>query len=123
MAKTYDYNANDTIGVIKYGRWGNIMLQGLYKISKCNGNVVQITRESDGYTRTFSNRTGCEKHSYGTDSRYDSAQLVTVEYYNKLSNVRQREVEIRNTWKEIESAASKKNLADLKALVAKLETF
>lgn len=123
MTKVYEFKAGETIGVIKHGGWGTMGLQGLYKVTKCNGNVIEIARESDGYVRTFSNRTGCEKRSYGTDSRYNSAQLVTSDRYVTYVTAKDREIVVRTKWTEVENAVSKKNLAALKTLIAELEAI
>ena len=80
--KFYDLQKGSKVGVIKHGSWGNTSQQGVYTVTKCNGTVCEITRDSDGYVRSFSNRTGIEKNSYS--DRYNTAQLIS------LSLVRQR---------------------------------
>lgn len=119
--KFYDIPVGTTVGVMKAGSWGSVSLQGLYKVTKCNGNEVRITRESDGYIRTFSNRNGCEKHSYGTDSRYHSADIIDVDKYEKMVAQKAREQAINGLWTDIQQAVTRKNFSALKTLVAELE--
>ena len=68
----YNFPIGTLVGVVKAGH-----PQGLYAVTKCNSNVVEIVRQSDGYARTFSNRTGYEKTGGYNCLRYYSAIIVT----------------------------------------------
>lgn len=121
IEKFYDLQKGSKVGVIKHGSWGNVSQQGLYTVTKCNGAVCEITRESDGYVRTFSNRTGCEKHSYGTDSRYNTAELISVDRYESLLEKRKADQLRESLWTSVAEAANRKNLVVLRDLIGQLE--
>lgn len=123
IQKYYDLQKGAKVGVITYysaGRSG-VHQQGIYTVTKCNGAVCEITRESDGYVRTFSNRTGCEKHSYGTSSRYNTAQLISTDRYESLTIQKQQDALRDNLWKSAAEAANRKNLSVLRDLIGQLE--
>ena len=118
--KFYDFSAGDKVGVVKTGGYyGHVSQQGLYTVTKCNGAVCEITRDSDGYVRTFSNRTGIEKNSYS--DRYNTAQLISLERYEALLEKRKAETLRANLWASVAEAANRKNLAVLRDLIGQLE--
>lgn len=122
MNKVYDLQKGTKVGVIKHGSWGSVSQQGVYTVTKCNGAVCEITRDSDGHVRTFSNRTGCEKRAYGgTDSRHNTAQLISLDRYEALSDQRKRAAEIAGLWKDAGEAVSRKNTVALRTILEMLE--
>lgn len=122
VSKYYDLKVGDKVGVIKHGSWGNTSQQGVYTVTKCNGTVCEITRDSDGYIRTFSNRTGCEKRSYGgTDSQYNTAQLISLDRYEALTDQRKHAAKIAGLWQDATEAVSRKNTVALRTILEMLE--
>lgn len=116
MAKHYSFPVGTQVGVIR-----GVSLQGVYTVTKINGNVCEITRDSDGYVRTFSNRNGCEKHQYGTDPHYSTAELLDIDRYEQLVANREKQQQQDHLWKCIAEAAARKNLAALQDLTSQLE--
>ena len=119
MNKFYDLQKGSKVGVIKHGSWGNVSQQGVYTVTKCNGAVCEITRDSDGYVRTFSNRTGVEKNSYS--DRYNTAQLISVDRYEALSDQRKHAAKIAGLWQDATEAVSRKNTVALRTILELLE--
>ena len=117
--KFYDFPAGSKVGVIKHGSWGNVSQQGVYTVTKCNGTVCEITRDSDGYVRTFSNRTGIEKNSYS--DRYNTAQLISLDRYEALSDQRKHAAKIAGLWQDATEAVSRKNTVALRTILELLE--
>lgn len=117
--KFYDLQKGSKVGVIKHGSWGNVSQQGVYTVTKCNGTVCEITRDSDGYVRSFSNRTGIEKNSYST--RYNTADIISLDRYEALLEKRKAETLRENLWASVAEAANRKNLAVLRDLIGQLE--
>lgn len=118
--KFYNFSAGDKVGVIKTGGYyGHVSQQGVYTVTKCNGTVCEITRDSDGYVRSFSNRTGIEKNSYST--RYNTADIISLDRYEALLEKRKAETLRENLWASVAEAANRKNLAVLRDLIGQLE--
>lgn len=119
VSKFYNFSAGDKVGVIKHGSWGNTSQQGVYTVTKCNGTVCEIARDSDGYIRTFSNRTGIEKNSYS--DRYNTAQLISLDRYEALSDQRKHAAKIAGLWQDAGEAVSRKNTVALRTILEMLE--
>ena len=117
--KFYDLQKGSKVGVIKHGSWGHVSQQGVYTVTKCNGTVCEITRDSDGHVRTFSNRTGIEKNSYSV--RHNTAQLISVDRYEALSDQRKHAAKIAGLWQDASEAVSRKNTAALRTILELLE--
>jgi len=112
----YNVKVGDTVGIVRMGTYG-YMTQGLYEVTKANKAVVEVTRQADGYVRTFSNRTGLEKGS----TKYRSAEIVSKERVEAMDEKRRIENERAELFQMIGYAAQKKSLADIKVLVERLE--
>jgi len=112
----YNVKVGDTVGIVRMGTYG-YMTQGLYEVTKANKAVVEVTRQADGYERTFSNRTGLEKGS----TKYRSAEIVSKERVEAMDEKRRIENERAELFQMIGYAAQKKSLADIKVLVERLE--
>ena len=117
----YNVKVGETVGIIRMGNYG-YMTQGLYEVIKANGAVVEVmciksSAVKDGYVRTFSNRTGVEKGS----TKYRSAEIVSKERVEAMDEKRRIENERAELFQMIGYAAQKKNLADIKVLVERLE--
>lgn len=123
IQKFYELERGTKVGVIKTGGYyGHVSQHGIYTVTKCNGAVCEITRDSDGHVRTFSNRTGCEKRSYGgSDSRYNTAQLISVDRYQTMVDQRLAEKLRAELWASAVEAANTKNLRALRDLIGQLE--
>lgn len=117
--KFYDLPKGSKVGVIKHGSWGNTSQQGVYTVTKCNGTVCEITRDSDGYVRSFSNRTGVEKNSYS--DRYNTAQLISLDRYEAITDQQKRAAEIAGLWQDAGEAVSRKNTVALRTILELLE--
>lgn len=118
MPKFYNCEVGATVGVIRPTFHRNVVMQGFYKVTKCNGAVCEITRE-DGYVRTFSNRTGIEQTA---SSLATTAQLITVAEYEALAAQISSAARNAGLWTDAQDAASRRNLADLESIVALLKT-
>lgn len=116
--KYYNCKIGDQVGVILYGTWRDMLFQGTYIVTKCNMNVIEIKRESDGYVRTFSNRTGAEKNA---GSRSDD--IVSIEHYNTQKERQDTRTLINNKWNDVASIAQKKDLDQLKKAIEELEAM
>lgn len=114
----YNLKRGEQVGIIRYGTWGDVSFQGTYIVTKCNMNVVEVKRESDGYVRSFSNRTGAEKNS---GSR--SADIISVEKYNAMKAREDARMNVGIKWAEIKELASKKDLDQLKKAIEELEAM
>jgi hypothetical protein len=112
----YNVKAGDIVGIVRMGNYG-YMTQGLYEVTKANKAIVEVTRQADGYVRTFSNRTGVEKGS----TKYRSAEIVSKERIEAMDEKKRIENERAELFQMIGYAAQKKNLADIKVLVERLE--
>lgn len=112
----YKFAVGEVVGVM----CSRYRPQGTYKVTKINGNVVELARESDGYVRTFSNRTGLEK-SITTVSRYHSASIVTMREHNAVQDRLQKQKDRAALWSELREAVSFKDLKEIKRLTALLE--
>ena len=113
------YEVDQVVGVIRYGTWGDVSHQGLYRVTKSNKVRTHLKRLTDGYEREFSAKTGIEKGS----ERYRSAQIVTEEKYRQFEADKIERTRISNCWDSIENAAHKRNLIELKEMIAKLESL
>ena len=106
----------DKVGIYRSGSW-TIHSEGIYAVKKVNKVRIILGRESDGYEREFSARTGLEKGS----ERYRSASLETVqEQMDRKLGEQQKRAE-NAAWEQVETAAKRKDLAALRATVAALE--
>ena len=112
----YNVKAGDTVGIVRMSNYGPVT-QGLYVVTNVNKTIVEVTRQSDGYVRTFSNRTGLEK---GSD-RYRSAVIITKEKLLALEENKLIESEIAQLYQSIARAVQKRNLVEIKLLVERLE--
>ena len=118
--KFYNFSAGEKVGVIKTGGYyGHVSQQGVYTVTKCNGTVCEITRDSDGYVRTFSNRTGVEKNSYS--DRYNTAQLISLDRYEAITDQQKHAAKIAGLWQDAGEAVSRKNTVALRTILELLE--
>lgn len=102
----YNFPVGTLVGVVKEGR-----PQGLYAVSKCNSNVVEIVRQSDGYARTFSNRTGYEKTNGYHYPRYYSAIIVTREQIDELEVAISKRKELNDAWDALSAYSRARDLS------------
>lgn len=112
----YNVKVGDIVGVVRMGNYG-YMTQGLHEVTKVNKMVVELKRIENGYERTFSNRTGVEK---GYD-QYRSAVIISKERMEAMDEKKRIDNERAELFQMIGYAAQKKNLADIKVLVERLE--
>ena len=110
------FNVGQEVGVIRYGTWGGIIEQGIYTVSKSNQVRVHLKRKSDGYERIFSAKTGIEKGS----NVYRSAEIVSLNEYDKIVKSRLRREEFDAGWTAIKYCVEKKDLLGLQAAVKTL---
>ena len=111
----YNLTVGQAVGIVKPTNYG-YMSQGFYKVTKVNKVVVEVTRESDGYVRTFSNRTGLEK---GYDY-YRSAEIVSVEFVDSLVARQKRDAKRNELFDNIRYAASNRNFSDIQTYVSEM---
>ena len=111
----YNLTVGQAVGIVKPTNYGH-MSQGFYKVTKVNKVVVEVTRESDGYVRTFSNRTGLEK---GSDY-YRSAEIVSVEFVDSLLARQKRDAKRNELFDNIRYAASNRNFSDIQTYVSEM---
>ena len=111
----YNLTVGQAVGIVKPTNYGH-MSQGFYKVTKVNKVVVEVTRESDGYVRTFSNRTGLEK---GYDY-YRSAEIVSVEFVDSLVARQKRDAKRNELFDNIRYAASNRNFSDIQTYVSEM---
>jgi bifunctional DNA-binding transcriptional regulator/antitoxin component of YhaV-PrlF toxin-antitoxin module len=111
--------AGDRVAVAKPSSW-SIINQGVYVVEKVNKVKVVVRRLGDHYERTFSVKKRRELGDYAGDT-YTAAYLETVAEQEARLEQRKREVALREAWGRVELAASRKNLAELKAMMAELE--
>ena len=111
----YNLTVGQAVGIVKPTNYGH-MSQGFYKVTKVNKVVVEVTRESDGYVRTFSNRTGLEK---GYDY-YRSPEIVSVEFVDSLLARQKRDAKRNELFDNIRYAASNRNFRDVQTYVSEM---
>lgn len=117
--KFYDFPAGSKVGVVKTGGYyGHISQQGIYSVRKCNGTVCEIVRDSDGYVRSFSNRTGIEKNSYS--DRYNTAQLIPMDRYEAITERRKEKERIDGLWSDAAQAVQRKDAFALETILKQL---
>jgi hypothetical protein len=109
----------DRVAVAKPTSWSTTN-QGVYVVDKVNKVKVIVKRASDGYLREFSVKKRREMGPFAGDT-YTAAYLETVAEQEARLEQRKREVALREAWGRVELAASRKNLAELKAMMAELE--
>lgn len=102
----YNFPVGTLVGVVKDGH-----PQGLYAVTKCNGNVIEIVRQSDGYARTFSNRTGREKMGGYNRPRYYSASIVTREQIDELEVAISKGKELNDAWGALSACSRARDLS------------
>ena len=110
------YNVGNEVGIIRSGTWGGILEQGIYTVSRSNQARIHLKRKSDGYERIFSAKTGIEKGS----NVYRSAEIVSLNEYNKIIKNRMRREEFDAGWTAIKYCVDKKDLLGLHAAVKTL---
>ena len=106
----------DKVGIYRSGSW-NVHSEGIYVVNKVNKVRIVLGRESDGYEREFSARTGIEKGS----ERYRSAGIESVQEQMDRKATQQRARDISAAWSLIEHAAKNSNLTDLLEKVEELK--
>lgn len=120
MSKHYDFPVGTEVGVIHPSVSGT-GTQGYYKVIKCNGTVCEVERISDGYKRSFSNRTGIERSSWS--NRYNTAKIVSIDEYNQIEAEQVKRNSERSLWIAARKAAEARDIKTLKELVASLEEY
>ena len=110
------YTIGQEVGIIRSGTWGGISEQGIYIVSRSNKARIHLKRKSDGYERIFSAKTGVEK---GSDV-YRSAEIVSLNEYDKIVKSRMRREEFDAGWTAIKYCVDKKDLLGLQAAVKTL---
>jgi hypothetical protein len=118
--KYYNYAIGHEVGIIRYGSWGAVSFVGKYKVTKSNGNILELTRVTDGYVLEFSNRTGIYKKA---SDRYSGPDIVTVDKYDELQAQQTARQNISVAWNDIKRFAEAKDLDNLKMTIAKLESM
>ena len=113
------YTVGQEVAVIRYGNWGGILQQGVYRVTKSNKVRVHLQRISDGYERVFSAKTGVEQGS----TRYSSAGIISVERYNVIEAARLRKDTLHNAWNTVQEAVKNKDIAEIKAALDVLEAI
>lgn len=110
----------DVVSVARTGGHG-VSSQGLYRVVKANKVKVVVARESDGYERVFSVKRGAELGI--TSSSYSYAFLEPViDSMNRAA--RHLEKQQRNqAWGAAEKAAQNKDIVQLRAALAALESL
>ena len=118
MSKHYDFPVGAEVGVIR-SSFSGTSNQGYYKVTKCNGTVCEVERISDGYKRSFSNRTGIERSCWS--DRYNTAKIVSIDEYNQIEAEHAKRNIERSLWIDARKAAEARDIKVLKELVARLE--
>lgn len=98
----------ERIAIARFGSWSTSS-QGAYLVKNVNKVRVVVARETDGYERTFSTRTGVEKGS----ERYHSAFIETIAEMEERAAADQKSREFIMAWAAVEEAAKKRNSVDL----------
>lgn len=119
--QVFQYAAGDIVGIIRHNQWGDVHLQGTFRVTKCNGAVCELERCSDGYVRTFSNRTGIERSRFGTYTKYDTALIVSLDQYQSLERAQAHAAAIRDLWRELSTATAARDLQHCQRLLAELQ--
>lgn len=107
---------NDRVAIARRGSWSTHS-EGIYIVKKVNKVRVILVRESDGYVREFSMRTGIEK---GCD-RYCSPFIETIADKVARDATTKAQRDLDAAWTQVEVAAKQKNLTALRERVAALE--
>ena len=118
MLEPRELNVGDKVTVARYRNFGGVSLQGIYDVVKVDKMKVVLRRESDGYERVFSVKTGIEKGS----SRYKSAIIESLEDNDEREVQRAQLAKLNESWTNVQNAAGRKNLKDLELAVAALKT-
>ena len=110
----------DVVSVARTGSY-SIQSQGLYRVVKANKVKIVVARESDGYIREFSARRNAELSV--TSSAYSYAFLEPViDSMNRAARIQEQQAR-NNAWKSAEKAAQNKDIAQLRAALADLESL
>jgi len=107
----------DRVAIARFGSWLTSS-QGAYLVKNVNKVRVVVARETDGYERTFSTRTGVEKGS----ERYHSAFIETIAEMEARAAADQKTRDFTAAWAAVEKAAGQKDYTALMASVISLET-
>jgi len=110
-------NLNTLIVGQRVGVQRNSFSQGTYVVSKVNKVRVELMRESDGYVRIFSVRTGVEKDN----TRYHSACIETIEQTTLREERRVIEKARHAAWTSLAEAVDYKDIDDVEAALAALK--
>lgn len=115
-----DYAAlkvGDAVAVARYGTW-NISNQGIYVVVKVDKIKVVVQRVGDNYERSFSVR---KRHELGVHAALrNDTFLEAVEDQTARAELRRRDTEIANMWRQAEAAAAQRNFDKLKSMVDQL---
>lgn len=110
--------AGDRVAVARHGSW-SVHREGIYMVVKADKVKIVLERESDGYVRTFSTKTGIERG--GIRSR--PAFIETVSEYEAREEQLSKERKIRDLWDELELNVLSKNLAAIRDKIAAIESL
>lgn len=80
--------------------------QGVYIVKNANKVRVVLTRETDGYERTFSSRTGLEKNAI----EYHSAYIESIQDMEIREAYSQKLKSINDAWSQVLDATNRKNV-------------
>ena len=86
MSKVYSLNVGERVGVVQIIDVNRSpLLQGIYEVVKCDSNVVDLVRVSDGNKRSFSNRNGKD---VGLSKYNNMIGIISIEKYNALQDAK-----------------------------------
>ena len=118
MIKNYAaLKVGDVVAVARYRTW-NISNQGIYVVVKVDKIKVVVQRVGDNYERSFSVR---KRYELGVLAALrNDTFLEAVEDQTAREELRRRDTEIANMWRQAESAAAQRNFDKLKSMVDQL---
>lgn len=108
-----------TVGVIRNLNYGSRNPQGLYTVTKVNKMVVTLARVGDNYERSWSVKTGVEKDGFST--RYNTADIVSAEDYDKLVAAVEARKAMNQLWREMDTAVAREDIPAIEATLAKIK--
>ena len=106
------------IAVARHLSW-KVISQGIYRVSKVNKMKVEVTRDSDGYTRQFSVKRRCEVGN----TFLTGAFLETVETQKARQAVESERRDRAAAWHAVQEAARDRDEQALVAALANLAKY
>lgn len=117
MIKYDTLSIGDKVSVARFAGYG-VMSSGVYTVSKTDKMKVVLMRDTDGYKRMFSLKTGRELGRTGLSHSF----IESLDVMKAREVLKDRELELNRAWSAIQAAANNRDMVALRAAMAVLET-